>query len=393
MARRLIGVDVRTSTRTGNTTYRVRWRDPDSHRQHSHTFTDRAAAIDAKRTIELAGNHCYCPVHCPPDSEGGQFGVRDTTTITWGTYAQRHIANRPGISDHYRAQFDHDLDLHMGPLLGLTFDKLNRDRVAEWIRTLEQAGLSPTTIHRLVVQAGSVQRAALDAGVATGGNPFTKQRTGRRERRREQMHCLTHTQWNTLQAALPEGVPRDLATVLVGTGLRFGEATALRVGNVELDGTRGRLHVAEAWKSDGANGWLLGPPKSARSRRTVSFGAAVADALRPHTDGRGERELVFTTVHGAPIRNANFHHRVWRPAVQAAGLTGVRIHDLRHTHASWLIAAGRPTAAVSRRLGHESIATTDAIYTHILPKTDEGDIAALDEIMPVSPPEEDPPAS
>jgi integrase len=323
MARRLIGVDVRTSTRTGNTAYRVRWRDPDSHRQHSHTFTDRAAAIDAKRT----------------------------------------------------------LDLHMGPLLGLTFDKLNRDRVAEWIRTLEQAGLSPTTIHRLVVQAGSVQRAALDAGVATGGNPFTKQRTGRRERRREQMHCLTHTQWNTLQAALPEGVPRDLATVLVGTGLRFGEATALRVGNVELDGTRGRLHVAEAWKSDGANGWLLGPPKSARSRRTVSFGAAVADALRPHTAGRGERELVFTTVHGAPIRNANFHHRVWRPAVQAAGLTGVRIHDLRHTHASWLIAAGRPTAAVSRRLGHESIATTDAIYTHILPKTDEGDIAALDEIM------------
>jgi hypothetical protein len=143
MARRLIGVDVRTSTRTGNTTYRVRWRDPDSHRQHSHTFTDRAAAIDAKRTIELAGNHCYCPVHCPPDSEGGQYGVRDTTTITWGTYAQRHIANRPGISDHYRAQFLGDIDRHMERLAGLTFDKLNRDRVAEWIRTLERPDSVP----------------------------------------------------------------------------------------------------------------------------------------------------------------------------------------------------------------------------------------------------------
>jgi integrase len=380
MARRLIGIDVRTSPRTGKTTYRVRWRDPDSHRQYSHSFTERAKAIDAKRTIELAGNHCYCPVHCPPDSEGGEFGVRETTTITWGTYARRHIRNRPGIGEHYRAQFEHDLDLHAGKLLGLEFGHLNRDRVSEWIRALEQRGLSATTIHRLVVQAGSVQRAAIDAGLTTG-NPFAKQRTGRRERRREQMHCLSHDEWATLQAALPEGVYRDLATVLVGTGLRFGEATALRVGNVELDGARGRLHVAEAWKSDGANGWLIGPPKSARSRRTVSFGSAVADALRPHLDGRGERELVFTTPEGTPIRNSNFSARVWRPAVAAAGLAGVRIHDLRHTSASWLIAAGRPTAAVSRRLGHESIATTDSIYTHILPKTDEGDIAALDEIM------------
>jgi integrase len=69
------------------------------------------------------------------------------------------------------------------------------------------------------------------------------------------------------------------------------------------------------------------------------------------------------------------------PRRAAAGLAGVRIHDLRHTYC--VVADGRrgPTAAVSRRLGHESIATTDSIYTHILPKTDEGDIAALDEIM------------
>lgn len=381
MPRKLIGIDVRKSERTGKVTYRVRWRDPDTHRQFSHSFTDKREAIDAKRSIELAGNRCYCPIHCPPDAEPGRYGARDQIVMTWGTYAHRHIRNRPGVGEHYRAQFQRELDLHMAPLLPHTFDQLTRDRVAEWIRSLERAGLSATTIHRLVVQASSVQRAAIDAGLTTG-NPFAKQRTGRRDRDvHTQMRCLTEAEWTKLRDALPEGVYRDLCTLLVGTGLRFGEATALQVGAVELTGAQGRLHVSQAWKSDGNNGWLIGPPKSRRSRRTVTFGSAVAAALTPHLAGKGPTELVFTTGEGAPIRNSNFSYRVFRPAVQAAGLGRVRIHDLRHTHASWLIAKGRPTAAVSRRLGHESIATTDAIYTHLLPKVDEGDVAALDEIM------------
>lgn len=388
MPRRLIGIDVRKSERTGRTTYRVRWRDPDTHKQCSHSFTDKNVAIDARRSIDLAGGRCYCPEHCPPESEPGSYGARGSATMTWGTYARRHIENRPGVGDHYRAQFKRDLEHHMAPLTELSFDRLNRDRVAEWIRSLERAGLSATTIHRLTVQAGSVQRAAIDAGLTTGGNPFAKHRTGRRDRAMsERMHCLTHDEWKKLAQTLPEGVYRDLCIVLVGTGLRFGEATALRVSDVELFAPvkpGGLLRVEQAWKSDGAGGWGVGAPKSRRSRRTVTFGTAVAAALERNVRGKRPDELVFTTPAGTPIRNSNFSMRVWRPTVKAAGLTGLRIHDLRHTHASWLIAEGRPTAAVSRRLGHESIATTDAIYTHILPRVDEDDLAALERAMPVT---------
>jgi integrase len=385
MAPKPTGIDVRRSLRTGKVTYRIRWRPPGSDAQLSHTFGNRRQAIDALRSIELAGYLCFCERHCPPDSETGDYGARERTTLSWGTYARRHVTNRPGIGEHYRVQFLGDLDRHAGPLLGLTFDQLNRDRVAEWIRSLEQAGLSATTIHRLVVQAGSVQRAAVDAGLAVG-NPFAKQRTGRRDRDvRQQMRCLSQAEWIRLRDALPEGVYRDMCTVLIGTGLRFGEITALRVGSVELASRPPRLHVGEAWKSDGHNGWLVGPPKSRRSRRTVTFGSAVLAAIEPHLEGKAADELVFATPDGSPIRNSNFAYRVWKPTVRGIGLDDLRIHDLRHTHASWLIAAGRPTAAVSRRLGHESIATTDAIYTHILPKVDEDDIATLDQAMPFDP--------
>jgi integrase len=108
--------------------------------------------------------------------------------------------------------------------------------------------------------------------------------------------------------------------------------------------------------------------------------------------GKGDDELVFTTERGAPIRGTNFHHRVWKPACAAAGLPRrPRVHDLRHTFASWAIAEGVPLTVVSRHLGHESMQTTDSIYTHILPSATGQMTAALERAMPVDPPPVDPP--
>lgn len=388
--RKPTGVDIRKSS-TGATAYRIRWRIGGGRdgAWGSHTFDRRADAIDALRSIELAGWRCYCPKHCPPDAEPGQYGAQGKVPpLTWGRFAHRHVEALTGIGNDYRSRFTRELDLHMGPLLDLDFAEVDELAVREWVRGLERKGLSPVTIGRLKVQAGAVQRAAIDAGL-TMGNPFTKVRVGRRDRdEHTEMVCLSHRHWVRLQAALPAGTYRDLCTVLVGTGLRFGEATALLVGAVDLNATPPRLHVARAWKSDGANGLEIGPPKSARSRRTVKFSTAVADALRPHLEGKRGDELVFTTEAGASIRSSNFHHRVWKPACAKAGLPRrPRVHDLRHTHASWMIAAGRPVSVVSRRLGHESIQTTDRIYTHILPSADDEDVAALEQAMPPTLPE------
>jgi integrase len=71
-----------------------------------------------------------------------------------------------------------------------------------------------------------------------------------------------------------------------------------------------------------------------------------------------------------------FRHQVWLPARKAAGLANVRVHDLRHAHASWLLSGGADLQVVKERLGHASIATTEK-YLHSLPTADETALDAL----------------
>jgi integrase len=74
-----------------------------------------------------------------------------------------------------------------------------------------------------------------------------------------------------------------------------------------------------------------------------------------------------------------FRHQVWYPARKAAGLAGLRVHDLRHAHASWLLAGGADLQIVKERLGHASIVTTER-YLHTLPDADESAVEAFSRI-------------
>ena len=80
------------------------------------------------------------------------------------------------------------------------------------------------------------------------------------------------------------------------------------------------------------------------------------------------------------IPRAWFRREVWQPALERAGLTfEVRFHDLRHAHASWLLAGGADIQVVKERMGHSSITTTQK-YLHTLPNADAAAVAALDNI-------------
>src|SRR5690606_39678910 len=96
-------------------------------------------------------------------------------------------------------------------------------------------------------------------------------------------------------------------------------------------------------------------------------------SLAPLVAGKGRDDLVFTAVKGGPVRYRVFRS-TWVKACAAAGLEGLRIHDLRHTHAAWLISAGVPLTAIQRRLGHASLAVTSDLYGHLMPAVDEGSL-------------------
>lgn len=93
-------------------------------------------------------------------------------------------------------------------------------------------------------------------------------------------------------------------------------------------------------------------------------------------------ELVFRGLRGSRIRHQNFHSRIWHPAVAASGIgKRPRVHDLRHTHVSWLIAQGVSLPIIQHRLSHESIRTTVDTYGHLLPEAAVIAASAVEEAM------------
>jgi integrase len=115
----------------------------------------------------------------------------------------------------------------------------------------------------------------------------------------------------------------------------------------------------------------FGAPKTRASRRRVGLPQAVTAELARHLAAPGvAEEFVFTAPQGGPLRVAGFRYRAWRPATEAAGLEGLRIHDLRDTAVALWIAAGASPKEVSARAGHSSVSFTLDRFGHLYPEAD-----------------------
>jgi integrase len=127
---------------------------------------------------------------------------------------------------------------------------------------------------------------------------------------------------------------------------------------------------------------IVKPYPKDNETRTFGMREQWLDAIAEHISSRGlgRDELLFATEAGTPISRNTFRTRVWLPAVNASGLDfNVRMHDLRHAHASWLLAGRADLKGVMERMGHAQIQTTQK-YLHTLPETDKKNIDAFSRI-------------
>lgn len=347
---------VEVNERAHGTTYTVRFRH--GGRQTSETFTNRQHADTFAGILNVAG---------PADALAWletQAATGTRSGPTFGQWFDKWVTDLTGVTDRTRADYRRLARNRYGSLDKLPLSMVTRGHVAAIINGMQADGASSKTIKNAVTPLATSMKAAVDEGLIER-NPATRHRLPQTVGDDDaEPLFLTHDEFARLYAAVPARY-QPFILLLAGTGLRWSEATALRIRDVDLAAST--LRVTRAWKRI-PGGFEIGPPKTAAGRRTVTLPAEVVAALTPLCDRPRDELLFVTPLSGRQYHHSNFYRRIWTPACEAAGLTRrPRIHDLRHTHASWLIRLGIRLEVIQDRLGHESILTTRGVYGHLLP--------------------------
>ena len=284
-------------------------------------------------------------------------------TVTFAEWFVHYVAQLTGVTPRTRGDYESLRRRYLTELDHLPLTLITRGHITGIVNRLEREGRAPKTIKQTINTLSTCFALAVDEG-------HMKTNPCRRVRLPKDQHgsgteprFLTHDQAAQLIAATAEHY-RPLVTFLFGTGMRWSEATALQGRHVNLDA--GTVRVEQAWKRVPGDGYQIGVPKTVKARRTVNAAVPALVAVAPLL--RGPKDYVFTTRSGGPVMHANFYTNIWAKACAASGLDPApRIHDCRHSHASWLISDGMSLESVQDQLGHESIETTRRVYGGLLP--------------------------
>lgn len=303
------------------------------------------------------------------------FGAQPSERLTTGAFLDQWLGASAPASLRARtlAGYRSIVDRHLAPGVGrIPLAKLNGAHVQELVNRLVAGGSSPQTVRNV----HAVLRRALAQAVRWGilaRNPASA--VDLPAARGYDVHALSVEDARRVLDAVRGDRLEPLVTVALATGLRQGEALALRWSDVDLDG--GHLTVRHSLHRSGGH-VVLDEPKTRRSRRTVTLPAFATTALRRQRDwfqaqdrllaGSAWQEdgYVFTTRIGTPMHGADVTRRLQR-LLATAGLPRMRFHDLRHGAATLLLAQGVHPRVVMETLGHSTIAVTMNVYSHVVP--------------------------
>ncbi len=413
----------------GPISYRVHWRNPArGGKTESSTYGTEAHAGRAKKLAEAHGGRIT-----KQEVEAVILGTPiDETKPKAGTvaaWAQTWLESRTSLSDGQIGRYEQQLRDRILPAIGaLQLDEVGGTDVAKLIHALRK-DLSETTVTRYYSCVHALFAAAV-LEKKIGDNPakrtdfirtvVAKKKVGADD---EEHVYLTPQQYDRIRSNLPPSA-HPLTDFLMHTGARWSEATAAGPEQVDVKGRR--ILIDRAWKRLRNGKWEIGEPKSGKSR-WVPVGQGLLADIAPIAKERAGQKLLFVTPvntsrkggrrgGGNRWMHSNYLNRYWDVAVGAAmrcdehppplpekQKTGPRRkwlpsevstcdcpdrlkvrptpHDLRHSYVSWLLAAGRPLASISRRLGHFSVTLTETTYAGLLPEVDEADGAVIDAAL------------
>lgn len=306
--------------------WRARYRPPRG-REISRSFRRR---VDAERWLREQRSAIDQGAHVHP--RAGE--------TTFAAVAERWLDTRKNRRPSTRARDRSLMDNRVLPAFGdRPIKTIQPSDLQAWIADLS-AELAPSTVRKChQIAAGVFKLAVRDRLIAISPARDLELPAARRD---EPRFITADDVFRLADHVTP-------AMIYLGAfaGLRVGEVLGLQVSDI---GFLNRRVTVRQTASEVRGKVIIGPPKTPRSRRTVTVPAFVIDAISEHLAGRGSG-LVFTASEGGPIRRVNWSKRSWSPAVTAAGLDPLRFHDLRHSHVAMLIEQGEHPRAIADRLG------------------------------------------
>lgn len=340
----------------GTTAWTVRY-ELDDGTQTSATFDDNDSATEFRDAVNSIGaERAMKAWGIAPTKRAAKRSTAPTVKV----WLQKYIDTRTGVTKATLFDYSSYLKHDIAPTLGhIPIDLLTPDDIAKWVQELSDRKLAGKTI----ANRHGFLSAALNTAVAAHKIPHNPAAGTRIPRTESRDRCfLTHDEFDLLlSCAAAEW--RPMLRFMVASGARLGEVTALRPSDVDREA--GTVRIGRSWKRtyEEGDGYELGATKTTNSERSIVIDASVLDEL----DYSGE--WLFANADGSPIRAVVWRKNVWYPAVAKARKQGLakqpRIHDIRHTCASWMIAGKADMYAVQRHLGHKSIQVTIDTYTHL----------------------------
>lgn len=280
----------------------------------------------------------------------------------------------PNIEETTRAGYQEKIENYIKPNLGHLPLKALAPRVIQgWINDLMKKDLSPKTIRNAYNNLNAALKKAVILQMIPR-NPCEGTELPKLQKYQAQVYNVA-----TIQQALAVADSLSIYMMILlgaGVGLRRGEMAALRWGDIDFDAetltvTQNRVHTKKTVVEKA--------PKTQAGNRTISIGEDVTNALREAksaydeaTQKPGFQDLgyVLCKENGKPFHPDSITQK-WERFVEKHQLPKIRLHDLRHSNATALIAAGVSAKVVQHRLGHADVSITLNTYTHVLPEMDD----------------------
>lgn len=328
----------RYKTKSGQTTYIVRYRDP-SGRARSKSLRTMKEARQYRSQVEADKAHGRWI-----DPAAGKISLRE--------YALGWVRTNPSLKDRTRETYRSQLENHVLPVLGTTpLIKLSGLTIRSWYGDLREAGtIGPNTAAKVYRLLRSILATAVREDLIAK-NPCSISGAGNEEVVERPVLSIPEV---FALADKVDGPYRALILLAAFSGLRWGELAGL--ARCHVNPLHGRIEV-ERQLVEAKGDPTFGPPKSAAGYRTVAIPAEVCEAIDEHIElfaQPGPDGLVFVTERGRPLRRSNFNPR-FRDACRQAGIADeFTFHDLRHSSMTLAAASGASLKELMRRMGHAS---------------------------------------